>query len=430
MIIKDNFAKKKFAVYGLGITGISVINFLNRSKVRNYFTWDDDFKKRKKLNIKSSLNKFKNELRDSDYIVLSPGINLKKSKLNKQLKKNKSKIISDLDLFYMSNSTNKSIVVTGTNGKSTTCKIVEHLLNKNKIHSKLGGNIGRPILSLKLKKNSFIIIEASSFQLAYSKFVRPNYAILLNLTKDHLDWHNTMKHYSDSKFKIFNLQTRDSFAFISEKNLIKKFKKKGYLSKLKIVSDNSYNKIKNKLNNNYLKFGANNSNMPFAYILSKVLKIKKKNFLKSFNSFKGLPHRNEIILKNKYVTFINDSKSTSFEASKTTLTQNSNVYWIVGGQPKLGDKFFFGTIKKNIVKAYIIGKNTKFFTNKLQRNIKFKVSKNLKSALIQVIKDLKIGFKKKSVVLFSPAAASFDQYKNFNERGEHFKKLVKIYGNK
>ena len=152
MIIKDNFAKKKFAVYGLGITGISVINFLNRSKVRNYFTWDDDFKKRKKLNIKSSLNKFKNELRDSDYIVLSPGINLKKSKLNKQLKKNKSKIISDLDLFYMSNSTNKSIVVTGTNGKSTTCKIVEHLLNKNKIHSKLGGNIGRPILSLKLKK--------------------------------------------------------------------------------------------------------------------------------------------------------------------------------------------------------------------------------------------------------------------------------------
>ena len=109
--------------------------------------------------------------------------------------------------------------------------------------------------------------------------------------KDHLDWHNTMKHYSDSKFKIFNLQTRDSFAFISEKNLIKKFKKKGYLSKLKIVSDNSYNKIKNKLNNNYLKFGANNSNMPFAYILSKVLKIKKKNFLKSFNSFKGLPQK-------------------------------------------------------------------------------------------------------------------------------------------
>ena len=102
----------------------------------------------------------------------------------------------------------------------------------------------------------------------------------------------------------------------------------------------------------------------------------------------------------------------------------------MGGQPKLGDKFFFGTIKKNIVKAYIIGKNTKFFTNKLQKNIKFKFSKNLKSALIQVIKDLKIGFKKKSVVLFSPAAASFDQYKNFNERGEHFKKLVKIYGNK
>ena len=130
-----------------------------------------------------------------DYIIVSPGINPNKAKLKKVLIKNKSKIITDLVLFYMINDIIRSIVVTGTNGKSTTCKILEHLLKKNKINSALGGNIGKPVLSLNLKKNNFLIIEASSFQLAYSKFINPDYAMILNITNDHLDWHGSMKNY-------------------------------------------------------------------------------------------------------------------------------------------------------------------------------------------------------------------------------------------
>ena len=109
----------------------------------------------------------------------------------------------------------KSIVVTGTNGKSTTCKILEHVLKKNKFKTLLGGNIGTPILSLNVKKNNFLIIEASSFQLAHSKFIRPDYAILLNISNDHIDWHGNIKNYINSKFKIFSNQTKNQYSILN-----------------------------------------------------------------------------------------------------------------------------------------------------------------------------------------------------------------------
>ena len=127
-----------------------------------------------------------------DYIVLSPGISLIK---NKHLKKYKKKIITDIDLFYLFLINIKSIVVTGTNGKSTTCKLLAHLLKKNKFQCFLGGNIGTPILNIKNKKKKFVIIEASSFQLSHSQFIHPDYAFLINITNDHLDWHGSKSNY-------------------------------------------------------------------------------------------------------------------------------------------------------------------------------------------------------------------------------------------
>ena len=113
----------------------------------------------------------------------------------------------------------KTIVVTGTNGKSTTCKILEHVLKKNGINVRLAGNIGKPVLDLNLKKQPIVIIEASSFQLAYSKYIKPEYAIILNITKDHLDWHGSYKDYVNSKFKIFSEQKESNFSFLNNKIL-------------------------------------------------------------------------------------------------------------------------------------------------------------------------------------------------------------------
>ena len=173
------------------------MKYLKRKNFQNIKVWDD------KIKLKSKKKNFSKYLDFSDYIILSPGISLNNAKLKKKLIKNKKKIITDIDLFYLFNRNIKSIVITGTNGKSTTCKILEHVLKQNKINVKLGGNIGKPILDINLNSNPIVIIEASSFQLAYSKFIKPDFAAILNITKDHLDWHGSMKDYVDSKFKIF-----------------------------------------------------------------------------------------------------------------------------------------------------------------------------------------------------------------------------------
>ena len=418
-----------FCVYGLGTTGKSVIDYFHRKNFKEYKVWDDNENLKTyygfKLNKQKREKIFSKHLDCTDYIVLSPGISLKKAKLRKKLLKNKEKIVTDLDLFYLFNPKIKTIVVTGTNGKSTTCKILEHVLKKNNINVKLGGNIGRPILDLNLKNQPIVIVEASSFQLAYSKYIKPDYAIILNITKDHLDWHGSYKNYVDSKFKIFTGQKKNNFAFINNKILLNKFKKKKYESKLKFINIKSYNKIRNNIKNDYLNSEANRENMSFVYALSKVLKINEKSLINSLKSFKGLPHRQEIFYKKNNKTFINDSKATSFEASKLALKSNKNIFWIVGGFPKIGDKFHLKSIKKDIIKTYVIGKYMKNFKNHLTGKVNVQLCKTLNNAIISIFKDTKNITNKKITILLSPAAASYDQFKNFEERGNLFKKLVK-----
>ena len=190
-----------FLVYGLGLSGCSVIRFFKKNNIKKFKVWDDSkrdaYKKYRSLNLNKTLNKV-------DYIILSPGISLIN---HKNLLRYKKKIITDIDLFFLTNKNLNSIVVTGTNGKSTTCKLLSHLLKKNKLKFSMGGNIGNPILDLKKIKNRYVIIEASSFQLSHSKFICPNYAFFLNVSNDHLDWHGNMNNYLNSKLKIFQLQS-------------------------------------------------------------------------------------------------------------------------------------------------------------------------------------------------------------------------------
>ena len=418
-----NSSLMNFCIYGLGSTGTSVVNYFKRKNFLDYVVWDDNMKKKKKIF-------FSKHLDTADYIVLSPGISLRKSKLKKKLIKNKNKIITDLDLFYLFNPKIKTIVVTGTNGKSTTCKILEHVLKKNKINVKLGGNIGKPVLDLDLKNKPLVIIEASSFQLAYSQFIRPDYAAILNISNDHLDWHGSMKQYIDSKFKIFLNQKNNNFALLNNKTLVRKFKKEKYQSKLKFIGTQKYENVKNKVKNYYLSSESNVENMSYVYAISKILKIKEKSFLKSLKSFKGLAHRYEIFYKKNNKIFINDSKATSFESSRFALKSNKNIFWILGGFPKVGDRFQLGKLKKNIIKTYIIGKYMKNFTRPLMGKVDFELCKTLKNATISALKDSKKITDKKITILLSPASASYDQFKNFEERGNEFKRLVKNYARK
>ncbi len=417
-----NFNGKSFAVYGLGLTGKSVVNFLKKNKVKKISVWDDNLLKHNLILKKN----FKNKLNTVNYIVLSPGINIQKSKFKKILLKNKKKIVTDLDLFFLKNDVKKSIVITGTNGKSTTCSLIHHIFKKNKIKNRLAGNIGKPILNLRFEKDYIYIIEASSFQLEYSRFIKPYCAAVLNITQDHLDWHRTKKKYVMSKLKIFNNQTKNDIAFLNDINLKKIYKKNNFQGKLRFLKKKSI-KFKNS-QNRYLLLDANKDNITFAYFITKLFQINKKNFLKSLTTFNGLPHRHEIFLKLGKSIFINDSKATSFESTKYALKSNSNIVWITGGQPKKNDKIRIGQYKKKIIKAYIIGKHKNFFKKQLLNEIKYEVTNNLKVTIKKIFKSFRK--EKKITFLFSPASSSYDQFKNFEERGEKFKKLVKYYAKK
>ncbi len=353
---------------------------------------------------------------------MSPGINIKKTKFKSILLKNKKKIITDLDLFYMQKLLIKSIMVTGTNGKSTTCKLIQHVLRSNKLDAQLGGNIGKPILDLKIKKNSIVIIEASSFQLFYLKFSKPTFAMILNITKDHLDWHGTLKNYRNAKFNIFYNQDKQNLALLSNQNHIKKFKSKFFQSKLvKVTAGTVGRNIKKHITNKYLLSIPNLENASFVYKLSTILKVKKKIILKAFNTFKGLPHRNEIFYHKHGLIFINDSKATSFDATKHTLKNNKNIFWIVGGLPKLRDEFKLQSVKKNIIKSYIIGQKINYFKKQIGKVLVYESSLTIQNALRDIFKDLLLLKQKKATVLLSPAAASYDQFTSFVERGNHFK---------
>ena len=420
MLQIQELKERSFLIYGLGSTGLSVVKFFNKNKIKKFKTWDDNkkniFKNHKTKNLTQTLNQV-------DYIVLSPGISLLK---NKKLRKFKSKIITDIDLFYLTKKNSKTIVVTGTNGKSTTCKLLAHLLQNNKFKFSLGGNIGTPILDINKNKNNFVIIEASSFQLSHSKFIHPDYAFFLNFSNDHLDWHGNKNSYLESKLKIFRLQTNKNIAIINKK-FEKVFKNKKFLSKLIIPKKKDYEQIKLKISNKYITSDINEENMSFIYTFAKLLRIDEKSFISSINTFKGLPHRFEFFLKKKDITFINDSKATTFNATQSALSSIKNIYWILGGLPKKGDKIKLGKLKKNIIKCYLIGKNINFFKNQIKRKINFSITRNLKESVIQICKDIKFHKKTGKIILLSPAAASFDQFKNFEERGVEFKKLCRKY---
>ena len=430
MDILQKYQNKKIAIYGMGITGCSAARVFKNLKTKT-FCWDDSEQVRRKikrLNFKA--DKFWLNQDSVDKIVISPGININKCKIKEYLKKNSKKIITDLDLFFELSSNASIISITGTNGKSTTCKIIEKILRTAGFKTTTLGNIGKPILfSKNLRNKNIFILEVSSYQLEYSKPIRSKHAAILNITPDHLDRHKSMKNYAKVKSKIFSAQRSSDYSYINSENeysklIRKKFKNKKLKSKLILINKSLPNFLIKKISNTYFRSKGNIQNLHFAYKIAKNLKINDKIIIKAVNKFKGLPHRQETIFSNKKLLCINDSKATSFDASLQSLLNYNKIYWIVGGSPKYKDYFDLKKVKKKIVKAYIVGKSANFFVKKIKKSIKYKISKNIKNAIDDIYKDLKLSKNIKNTVLLSPAAASFDQFTNFEKRGIYFKNLI------
>ena len=393
MLLLKEFYNKKILIFGYGKTGKSVQKYFRKNKI-NYTIWDDN----RKLNIKKIDKKY--FLKKYDYIVLSPGVDIYHHRNKNFFKKHKKNIITDLDIFFLSKKKFKYIIgVTGTNGKSSFCNILNNLTKKNNIKSKILGNFGNPILSENISQNEYCILELSSYQLDYSKYIKLDTACILNISPDHLDRHETMANYKKIKLKIFNFLKSNGTGFYQKKSFPSLKKKKN------IKYFNSINKslIKKILNRDIL--------------VSKVDLTKNK-----------LPHRYEKFYKINNFKFIDDSKSTNFDSTRYALKMTPNSILILGGLLKKGDNFFLKDLQNNIIKVYLFGNNIDILKKSLKKqNINFSYFLNLEDLLKSIlVKDFKklLNKKKNYNILFSPGAASFDQYLNFEQRGKIFKKYV------
>jgi len=424
------FKDKKILIYGLGKTGISAFNFLKKDNDISLF---DDVPN---LNLNKILRKklksvIQIQKKKFDIIILSPGIDIDKCKLKKFLKENNEKIYTDLDIFF-SNFKNLCITITGTNGKSTTCQLLYEVFKKQGLDVKLTGNIGYPILSTKnIKQKTIFIIEASSYQLEYSKLFNSKFAAILNIAQDHLERHKNLNNYISAKFKIIKNQKKNYFAFINKFDTYSNnnIKKNNYKSKIINVNTKLNKKFLRNFKNEYLLSTSNIQNLSFVIEISKKFKIKRNILFDVVKRFKGLKYRQQIIFRNKNLTIINDSKSTSYSSSIETLKKRKNIYWLLGGIPKKGDKFKLSKFYCKNIRGFIFGKNYKKFSLDLKNKIKYKKYSNLKNALNGLLKEINKDNSVEKNILFSPAAASFDSFKNFENRGFYFNKLIRKYFN-
>ena len=325
MVNLKKYQKKKIAIYGLGKTGQSAAKIFKGFN-SEILCWDDSAKVRKKLKkLNFNIKKFWLNKYNIKNIVISPGIDIYKCKIKKYLKKNFAKIITDLDLFFELNKKATLISITGTNGKSTTCKIIEKILSTAKYNVKTVGNIGNPILYSNNKRKKFtLILEVSSYQLQYSKLFRSKHAAILNISPDHLERHKNMKNYTEVKSKIFYAQKKTDYSYINFNdkyiNSIKKiFKRKKIKSKLVVVNNSNGVFLLKKIKNKYFESKGNKENFGFAYMIAKNFNISDKIIVKALDNFKGLPHRQEVIFSNKKILCVTDSKATSFDASYQSL---------------------------------------------------------------------------------------------------------------
>ena len=415
------FYKKKILVYGLGKSGLSASKFLKKNN--QVITYDDktksDIKKITSINF--------------DYIIISPGIDIYKCRLSKFLKKNNKKIYTDLDIFYNHHKQNNKITITGTNGKSTTAKILYEILKRQKIDVRLVGNIGNPILlEKKINNKTVFVIEASSYQLEYSQLFKSNISLILNISPDHLERHKTISRYVKAKFKLIKNQSKEDFAILNNKDFYikRELRSRNFLPKIIKIKKNINSELLKKIDNQYFNTDGNRENLRFILEVVKILKIKKNILIQALKKFKGLKYRQEIIFQSKKLTIINDSKATTFSSSVSLLSSISNGYWIVGGQAKKGDKFLLSKKNCKNLKAYIFGTNKNFFISKIKKFMNYESFLDLKSLIKKLSLEIKTDKRKNhKIILFSPSAASFDNFKNFEKRGEYFNQLVKRYIN-
>ncbi|KJV57247.1 UDP-N-acetylmuramoylalanine--D-glutamate ligase [Orientia chuto str. Dubai] len=456
---------KKIGVFGLSRTGLAVCKSL--AGLADLIIYDDSHSIRdsfyqQNINLQDykMISVDQLEWRTCDFIVLSPGIPYYTAShyIVKHAQKYKIPIKSDIDLLYNEYPNRKYIGVTGTNGKSTTSALIHHILTLTNGQFDLGGNIGKAVLSLRDDVEGYIL-ELSSFQLDLITDLKLDIAVLLNITTDHMDRYHSFNQYVLSKKKIISLVTKNGYALINNECSIifsanyNTFNKNGfrnYSPKLEkqVIHTNMdlqyHPKTGLQKEKILVKFPSclpqkftslllgkhNNQNIAAAFYTCNILGRNEYDIINAIKSFQPLPHRMQYIGKKNNIYIYNDSKATNIDAASKSLSSLSNIYWIAGGVAKKGGNIFLNeAILHAVKKAYLYGQSRYYLAEILKGQIIFSISNTMEEAFNQAIIDAesdKSGPNRKNILL-APACASFDQFKNYEDRGNQFIKISQAF---
>jgi len=458
MITLRNYQDKKFGVVGLGKSGNAIIASLLASGA-DVFAWDDGEDARRAFSHTPAFGKAQLSdpkswpWKEFSALVMSPGVPLthpEPHRTVKLAKEFKVPITGDIELFCEAQSGVQKIAITGTNGKSTTTSLIAHILHSAGRKVEAGGNLGTPVLSLQpVGSDGCYVLELSSYQLDLMHTAHFNIALLLNLTPDHIDRHGDMESYVTAKTRIFDRQNRHDFALI---NLDDDYSRSVYAeqkhkSKAQIIAISLVNPLKQgvfvdkegtlydkidprdpaliRINDIINLTGRHNwQNAAFAYTACRAYGVAPRDIEKGLRSFPGLRHRLQIVSTIHGVRFINDSKATNADATANALAPFSNVYWIVGGRAKEGGINPLTKYFDSVHHAFLIGESENAFAQTLEGKVAYTRCGTMAAAFDAATKMAFAERKQNAVVLLSPACASFDQWKNFEERGDAFCKMV------
>lgn len=386
-------------------------------------------------------------LHDMDYLVVSPGIGNNNPLIARALQVDKPMVL-DIDLLLMARAHNtKFIAITGTNGKSTTTNLMNHVLQFAGLRSVMGGNIGIPAMDLINQPADYIILELSSYQLERMQPFAFDVAILLNLSYDHLERHGTMAEYARVKEKIFSpkLHNKVNIIGVDDEFCQELYIKNPHLTPISGIKNifqgagwregylfHGWQEIMRITEKCPIQGYHNQQNIAAVWLgFRHIMGDKPFNeiqdiFVRAVNSYQPLAHRQQFIAEVNGVKFINDSKATNVASAYLSLQNFNNIHWLAGGLLKEGDDFpALAQPRERIKRAYFYGTGAPYLAKILGNAMQYGQYDTMHSALNDCIKNAVAG----DVVLLAPAGASFDQFKNFEDRGNQFVEFVRAIPN-
>lgn len=455
MIPATTFAGRDVAVVGLGLSGIAAARALLAGGAR-VLAWDDAETTRDRAAAQGvpTADLTKADWKGIAALVLAPGIPLTHPEPHWSVKAAQAvgvEVIGDTELFFRERAKQgagaKVVVITGTNGKSTTTALTAHLLETGGKPVALGGNIGKAVLDLPpFAEGLTYVLELSTFQIDLTPSLGADAAALINITPDHLDRHGTLEHYAAIKARIFSGLPADGTAVIgvdddqsraiadrlhgpfavkriavghavetgvwAEDGVLIETERGRELSRVSLAGIGS------------LRGAHNWQNAAVAYALARSQGLDATTIAAGLKSFGGLAHRMEQVARAGAVLFVNDSKATNADATAKALASFTDIYWIVGGRPKAGGLSGLEPFFPRIVRAYLIGEAADAFATQLGTAVDHVQCATLEHAIEAAAADAGGSSAKEPVVLLSPACASYDQFANFEARGASFRDHV------